>query len=110
MTVYQLGGLHPETVFVPSVLDRYLISRTIQFFNPSEIRDIESLRYPHTTRTLILNDSDREYLMSQVTLIRREMAEVGADDFLRLRCLPAGNMNQLEPPVHRSSASEKTCY
>ncbi len=109
MTVYQLGGLHPETVFVPSVLDRYLISRTIQFFNPSEIRDIESLRYPHTTRTLILNDPDREYLMSQVTLIRREMAEVGADDFLQFAVayLQRNHEYSLNPPVHRSSASDE---
>lgn len=108
MTVYQLGGLHPETMFVPSVLDRYLISRATQMFHPSALKEIGSLQYPHTTRTLVLNDPDREYLMSQVMSIRREMDEVGSNDFLQFAVayLQRNHEYSLKPPVHRSTSSD----
>lgn len=81
-TVFQLAGLHPETAFLPSVLDRNGMSHETRFVSPSDAMAMQEIQYPETTQTLILNEADREYLGSLVQSIQRETASAGSGDYL----------------------------
>ncbi|MBN2235157.1 MAG: DUF3488 domain-containing protein, partial [Opitutales bacterium] len=104
MTVYRLVGLHPDTDFAPSVLDRSLEKESPRLFVPRVDPEKIGLRYPETTQTLILNASDSGYLRSEVQAIYQEMTGQRSPDFFEaaIAHLQQNHSYSLTPPMHRS--------
>ncbi|MDD4348398.1 MAG: DUF3488 and transglutaminase-like domain-containing protein [Opitutales bacterium] len=104
MTVFQLIHVVPDCGYVPSVLDRSLIARSNNNYG-SLVRENLVRSYPDTTWQLSVNDSDYGYLMSEVQLIRRQMAAEGKNDFLNATVsrLHEKHAYSLNPPVHRGA-------